>query len=139
MGKKLNFWYGSIFGTYWMIYGVVSSFASVFMLAKSFSNSQIGMTFAAANILAVILQPMTADLADRSRRVSVIGISVIMTIMMMFFACGMFAFGAGSLGLSIVFVLLIAWHTCLQPMFNALTFKLEETGIPVNFGIARSV
>lgn len=121
-----------------MIYAVVSSFASVFMLAKGYANAQIGMTLAAANILAVVLQPVTANLADRSRRMGAIGISGIMTGMMMVFTVGMFVFGGGSIALCVTFVLLIAWHTALQPMFNALTFKLEESGIPVNFGIARS-
>ena len=139
MSKRLNFWYGSIFGTYWMIYAVVSSFASVFMLAKGYTNAQIGMTLAAANILAVVLQPVTANLADRSEKIGAIGISQIMTVMMMVFTIGMFCFGGGSIALCVTFVLLIAWHTALQPMFNALTFKLEESGIPVNFGIARSV
>ena len=139
MSKRLNFWYGSIFGTYWMIYAVVSSFASVFLLAKGYANAQIGVTLAAANILAVILQPLTANLADRSQKIGAIGISAVMTVMMMAFTLGMFFFGGGSLALCITFVLLIAWHTALQPMFNALTFKLEESGIPVNFGIARSV
>ena len=122
-----------------MIYAVVSSFASVFMLAKGYTNAQIGMTLAAANILAVVLQPATANLADRSEKIGAIGISEIMTVMMMIFIIGMFVFGGGSIALCVTFVLLIAWHTALQPMFNALTFKLEESGIPVNFGIARSV
>lgn len=138
MGKRLNFWYGSIFGTYWMIYAVVGSFASVFMLAKGYSNSQIGITLAAANILAVVLQPAVAEAADRSKRLGVMGISNIMTIMMMVFILGMFVFGGGSIMLSVTFVLLIAWHTALQPLFNSLTFKLEESGLPISFGIARS-
>ncbi len=139
MEKRLNFWYGSIFGTYWMIYAVVSSFASVFMLAKGYSNAQIGMTLAAANVLAVVLQPLTADIADRSKRVGVIGITEIMTVMMMVMTLGMFFFRGGSLALCVTFVLLIAWHTALQPMYNSLTFKLEESGVPINFGVARSV
>ncbi|MBR1992803.1 MAG: MFS transporter, partial [Firmicutes bacterium] len=31
------------------------------------------------------------------------------------------------------------WHTVLQPLFNSLTFMLEETGVHINFGIARSM
>ena len=139
MEKRLNFWYGSIFGTYWMIYAVISSFASVFLLAKGYSNSQIGMTLAAANVVAVIMQPLVADIADRSKRIGPIGISAIMAVMMMIFTLGQYFFKGGSLYMCVVFVLLIGWHTVLQPMFNALTFKLEETGIPVNFGVARSV
>ncbi len=139
MKRKLNFWYGSIFGTYWMIYSVIGSFTSVFLLANGYSNSQIGLTMAAGNILAVILQPVIADLADRSAKAGALGIADLMTVLMMIFTIGMFIFKGGGAALCVVMVLLIGWHTSLQPLFNSLTFKLEESGIPVNFGIARSV
>ena len=139
MGKKLNSGYGAIFGTYWIIYAVVSSFASVFMLAKGYTNSQIGITLAAANVLAVVMQPLIADFVDRSKRLDVIGTTTIMTVCMMVFTVGMFTFRGGSLGLCVVFVLLIAFHTVLQPLFNSLAFRLEEAGVSINFGIARSV
>ena len=139
MGKKLNSGYGAIFGTYWVIYAVVSSFASVFMLAKGYTNSQIGMTLAAANVLAVIMQPLIADFVDRSKRIDVMGTTGIMTGCMMVFTVGMFVFKGGTLGLCVVFVLLIAFHTVLQPLFNALAFKLEDAGVAINFGVARSV
>ncbi|MDO4745792.1 MAG: MFS transporter, partial [Bacillota bacterium] len=72
MKKLLNVEYSCIHGTYWMFYGVVSSFASVFLLAKGFSNWNIGVTLAVANVLAVILQPVVADVADRAKKLSVI-------------------------------------------------------------------
>lgn len=139
MGKKLNSGYGAIFGSYWVIYAVVSSFASVFMLAKGYTNSQIGVTLAAANVLAVIMQPLLADFVDRSKRFDVIGTTGFLTVCMMVFTVGMFTFKGGSLGLCVVFVLLIAFHTVLQPLFNSLAFRLEEAGVAINFGIARSV
>ena len=139
MGKILNSGYGAIFGTYWIIYAVVSSFASVFMLAKGYTNSQIGITLAAANVLAVVMQPLIADFVDRSKRLDVIGTTTIMTVCMMIFTIGMLTFKGGSLGLCVVFVLLIAFHTVLQPLFNSLAFRLEEAGVSINFGIARSV
>lgn len=136
--KILNIEYGSIFGTYWMIYAVVSSFASVFMLAKGYSNSQIGITLAAANILAFVMQPLIADFTDRSKRLGIIGVTEIMTVMMMVFTIGMFVFKGGTLALCAVFVLLIGFHTVLQPLFNSLAFKLEECGLPTNYGVARA-
>ena len=139
MGKILNSGYGAIFGTYWIIYAVVSSFASVFMLAKGYTNSQIGMTLAAANVLAVIMQPLIADFVDRSKRFDVMGTTGFLTVCMMVFTVGMFTFKGGSLGLCVVFVLLIAFHTVLQPLFNSLAFRLEDAGVAINFGIARSV
>ena len=139
MNKKLNCGYGAIFGTYWIVYAIVSSFASVFMLAKGYSNSHIGITLATANVLAVIMQPLVADFADRSKKLGAIGITEIMTLMMMLITVGMFTFSGGSLGLCVVFALLIAFHTVLQPLFNSLAFYLEEKGYALNFGIDRSV
>jgi len=139
MNKLLNFEYSCIHGTYWMVYSIVSSFASVFLLARGYSNTEIGMILAVSNVVAVILQPLTADLADRSKKFSVIGISQIMTIMMMVMMTGLFVLRGKSMGLAVIFVLLIAWHTALQPLFNSLSFKLEESGVHINFGVARSM
>ena len=139
MGRILNSGYGAIFGTYWMIYGVVSSFASVFLLAKGYSNSEIGITFAAANVLAVVMQPLIADFVDRSKKIGVMGTTEIMTVCIMVFAIGMFAFKGQTIALCIVFALLISFHAVLQPLFNSLVFRLEKAGVAINFGIARAV
>ncbi len=139
MKFRLNFSYGCIHGTYWMIYGIVSSFASVFLLGRGYLNTEIGIILAVANVVAVVIQPLVADLADRSKKISTIGISQIMTIMMMVMTVGLFALQGKSVALSVVFVLLIAWHTAVQPLINSLSFKLSESGIHINFGIARSV
>lgn len=139
MEKILNSGYGAIFGTYWILYAVISSFASVFMLARGYSNSQIGITLALANVLAVILQPLIADFADRSKRLGVIGTTEIMTAAMLIFTVGMFTFKGGTVALCVVFVLLIGFHTVLQPLFNSMAFSLEECGVAINFGISRAV
>lgn len=138
MKKLLNFEYACIHANYWMIYGIVSSFASVFLLARGYSNTEIGVILAAANVVAVVLQPFMADLADRTRRLSLSGITQIMTVMMMVMTLGLFALQKKTLALSVVFVLLIAWHTIIQPFINALNFKLQESGVHINFGVARS-
>ena len=139
MKKLLNFDYACMQGTYWMLYGILSSFASVFLLSRGYSNSEIGVILAAANVAAVVLQPLAADLADRSGRVSLIGITQWMTVMMMVMTIGLFTFQKKSLALSAIFVLLIAWHTILQPLVNSLNFRLQECGVHINFGMARSL
>lgn len=138
MKKLLNIEYACIHANYWMIYGIVSSFASVFLLGRGYRNTEIGVILAAANVVAVVLQPLIADLADRSRKISLAGIMQIMTVMMMLMTVGMFTLQRKSLALSLAFVLLIAWHTVIQPLLHSLNFKLEESGAHINFGVARS-
>ena len=68
MGKLLNIKYGGLHGTYWMYYGIATSFASVLLLARGYSNGEIGIILAVANVAAVFLQPLVADFADRSKK-----------------------------------------------------------------------
>ena len=79
----LNAEYATTFGAYWMVYGIIGSFASVFMLAKGYDNMHIGITLAAANLLAFVMQPFIADHMDRARGIKLIDSSVYMTLAMM--------------------------------------------------------
>lgn len=139
MGRILNVEYSAIQGSYWMIYGVICSFASVFLLNKGYSNSEIGIILAAANVLSVVIQPLVADFADRSKKLSLVSLLEIMTVIMMIMTAGLFAFEKKTLALAVIFVLLTAWHTTLQPLISSLCFKLQETGNNVSFGIGRSM
>lgn len=139
MEKRLNVSYACIQATYWMVYAVVGSFASVFLLARGYSNSEIGVILAVANVVAVVLQPIIADYADRSKKISLVGLIQLMAIVMLLFMVGLFVFQRKSVALSVIFLMLLAWHTSLQPLINSLNFKLEESGAKINFGVCRSM
>lgn len=139
MEKLLNIKYGCIHGTYWMYYGVAGSFASAFLLARGYSNAEIGIILAVGNILAVFLQPLIADLADRSKKLSLIGVTQLSAVLLMVLTLLLFVMKQKSGALWAVYVLIMAWMTTLQPLFNSLAFNLEETGVHINFGACRSV
>lgn len=139
MGKLLNIKYGCIHGTYWMYYGVAGSFASAFLLARGYSNAEIGIILAVGNILAVFLQPLIADLADRSKKLSLIGVTQLSAVLLMVLTGLLFVMKQKSAALWVVYMFIMAWMTTLQPLFNSLAFKLEETGVHINFGACRSV
>ena len=83
MKKILNVEYGAIHATYWMTYAIVASFASAFLLGRGYSNSYIGLIIAVGSVLAVFLQPILADIADRSEKISLIGLTEIITVFML--------------------------------------------------------
>ena len=139
MGKLLNIKYGCIHGTYWMYYGVAGSFASAFLLARGYSNAEIGIILAVGNILAVFLQPLIADLADRSKKLSLIGVTQLSAVLLMVLTGLLFVMKQKSAALWVVYMFIMAWMTTLQPLFNSVAFKLEETGVHINFGACRSV
>lgn len=137
--KKLNLLYGSIHGTYWIQYGILCSFSSVFLLARGYSNSQIGVILAAGNILAVLGQPFLADLADRSRKITIYHMMAGMVVLLMALCALLYVLKEPNLLTAVIYVLAYAWMMILQPFCNAANRNLEETGIFINFGACRSV
>lgn len=135
---KINTEYAATFGAYWMIYAIAGSFASVFMLAKGYSNLHIGMTLAAANIVAVSLQPFVADRMDRVRGITLIDTLAWLTLIMMLAGVGYFIFRGGTFMLAFVIVTILAIHAIIQPLLNTLAFRLSESGVNVSFGVGRA-
>lgn len=121
-----------------MIYAIAGSFASVFMLAKGYDNVHIGMTLAAANLLALALQPYVADHMDRAKGIRLIDAAAWMTLIMMIAAVGLFIFGDGSFMLAAILAFVLAVHALAQPLLNSLGFRLSESGANVSFGIGRA-
>lgn len=139
MNKKLHVDYGAIHASYWMLYGVTSSFASAFLLHAGYTNGEIGIILAVGNVLAVFLQPLIADFADRTRKISLLGVLQLCTILLMLLEAALFVFGHKSAALWVVFAMIIAWMTVMHPLINSLSFKLQEAGIHINFGVCRSM
>lgn len=139
MKLAMNLGYGSVHGFYWMSYGAISSFASVFLLACGYSNTDIGIMGAASNVAAVILQPLMADVADRSRRFSLVSVSSIATVALMVLCFGTLVMQQKSAALTVIFVFLMGGNISIQPLVNSLCYKLQECGVSINFGVGRSI
>ena len=138
MTTKLNMEYGSIFGFYWMFFAVMSSFCSAYLLSMGYSNSQIGVILAAGSLASVLLQPLLADWADRSRRFYVIRVSAVVSAAMLALCLVLCLMKRQSAVLSMVYVTILALMYSAQPLFNATCAKLGETGCNVRFGLGRS-
>ena len=55
---------------YFVAFATIHGFAAVFLLNRGFSNTEVGIALALANILSVIGQPIVAGIVDRSRLVT---------------------------------------------------------------------
>ena len=139
MEKRFNLQYAGIHGTYWLYYGVICSFASVFLLDRGYSNTEIGIILAIGNIFAVILQPIMGDLADRSRKISFFGFMEMMTALLMVLTVFLLILQKKSALLMFVYVMAFGWMNIVQPFCNAMNRKLCETEVYINFGACRAI
>ena len=131
--------YGAIQGCYWSVYSCVFSFAAAFLMAKGYSATNAGVLLALSCLLSCVLQPVFASVADRSRRITVLGlmsgtlgvsflclVSLLVIPMPRVVYAGVYLLGALLLDMSI-------------PLLNALSVWYTDRGMPINFGVGRSV
>lgn len=135
---KLNINYGSIQAAYWMICSIVVSFASAFLLDRGYTSTVIGIVFAVGNILAIIIQPLAADITDKSKRVCASDIIILLGSVSVVAMAVIMAVPRGSVIVAILFSVLIALFFSMQSFISAVWFYLEETGYRINFGVCRA-
>ncbi len=131
--------YSAVHSFYWSAFCSSLSFASVFLLTKHYSNSQIGIVLAIANIFAVFLQPTVAAFADTTRKISMknlIAILVGTAGALAAIRCFMSEY-FGILAVLLILELTILFT--LQPLVNSLGMQLINKGIGINFGLARGM
>lgn len=139
MRTILNVEYSGIWASYWGYYTIVSSFCSVYFLAKGFDNTDIGLMFALASIVGVVIQPPLANLADNSRVLHLHRLLQILGAVLLGLTGLLFVFSSKGLALFAVYLIMTAIHLAMQGLINSLNFRLQETGYSVNYGICRAV
>ena len=67
MGNKLTVHYAMIQSVDIMGYCTIYSFASIYLLSRGFTNSQIGLTMTLASAFALLFQPIVASFARQDK------------------------------------------------------------------------
>ena len=110
---------------------MVLSFASVFLLARGYSNSEIGVILAVSNVLALLIQPLAAELADRSVRISILHILWALCVLTAAFLIVASLVTVRSAALSVSYALAFALLIVIQPFMTSLSFHMISPAIKV--------
>ena len=138
-GKILTIKYALLQGSYWMSFCAVYNFATVYLLSKSFSSKEVGVMLAVINIFAAVLQPLVANFADQTKRISLKNLVALIALIILFIAVILPAASNILLATGILFFLVCTLMVTIQPLINSLGMEYIGRGIPVDFGIARSM
>lgn len=124
-------------GAFWMSYSAVFAFASVFLLARGFSNHEIGIVVAAGSALSAILQPGFGAYADSRRKCILHRLIIIVSLIMIVLAGLLLAVSKSFWIIALLYGLLVAFLQVNTPLTYSLGMFFINKGVPVNFGIAR--
>ena len=137
--KALDYKYSGIQAFYFMALAAIMGYASVYLLAKGYSNSEIGVTMAVSSIISVFVQPLAASYVDRHKNIAlnkVVAVALSFIALMGFL---LYFITSQSILIVILFVSIGVTVMSLQPVMNALAFSFEKHGIQLNFGLARGI
>lgn len=108
------------------------------MVPKGYSNSAIGLTTAASNILIMLFQPVVAAAIDKYRKITLHSVIIVFTALAIIFSIAMLLLPGSGLLLAVIITLSLAFINILQPFVNAISVDLENRGYRMNFGLCRA-
>lgn len=123
---------------FWMEMGAVSSFAANLLTAYNCSSAQIGMITAAGTLLAFLLEPPLASLADRSSRWNPGTILIVMSIAMASLAMLQLIPGLSATAISLLLLAALMLVNAALPMVNSLLYMAPVDAGEMNFGFGRA-
>lgn len=136
--KNAQGYFSLILILFWVIYGLMFGFASVYLQALGYSNSRIGATLGFAYLLSTFLQPMIASAFDRSGKSLRTCLAFCYGLLTLLSAALLLPHRLGAV-VPVNIVVVFALQSALQPSINALVQTFELAGLPVNFGAARGI
>lgn len=137
--KKITLLYAIIQGGYWSSFCATYGFATVFLLSRGFTTSQIGISIALANVLAVVCQPTVATIADEARKISLHSLTILLIVADFILFGLLFFTGNFFIATMALFVLTNTVSQTVQPLINSISFYYINRGVDMNFGLPRSM
>jgi len=142
MKKTLGFWtfrYTLINILYFVAFCTIHAYAGVFLLDKGFTNTQVGLALAIANIISVFGQPITAGIIDKGGVITNRIVVMFSSLFLLLGALLLIFVKSAQIPIFIVFVLMYTVQFIYQPIMIAMNFEYAKAGCNINFGLARGM
>ncbi|MBO4265720.1 MAG: MFS transporter [Lachnospiraceae bacterium] len=125
--------------TYFAAFCTLHAYAAVFLLSRGFTNTQVGILLAVANITSALFQPLVAGIIDKkgwltNRRFILISCLIILA------GSVLLRFINGNMPvIFVVYALIYMIQFAYQPVMTALCFEYQKMGCNIFYGLARGL
>lgn len=134
--KNAQALYTMVQSLFWVTYGLMFAFASVYLQGRGFSNSGIGIVLGCSYAVSTFLQPMIANLFARRNIRTERGMCGIYAIAMLL-SIVLLLVPLGDPAVALVIVAVFSLESALQPSVDTLARRWTNMGYPVNYGASR--
>ena len=124
---------------YFAAFCSMMGYASVFLLDKGCSNSEIGIALALANIIAVFSQPAIASFVDDHKNIEIRNVIALMALSVIILSIILYLVPVSPFFVLFLVVTIFAIMSTVMPLMNSLAFVFEKYGVEINYGLARGL
>lgn len=124
---------------YWMAFCAISGFATVFLISKNISSSQIGIIIAIGSILSVVMQFFTADIIKLMPGMTVRKFMTCLFLIGGLTSLGVLIFNQNNVVLACLYCLLFIILYTTQPLVTTLIYEYANQGLEIVFASTRGV
>lgn len=124
---------------YFAAFCTLHAYAAVFLLSNGFTNTEVGILLAVANITSAIFQPVIAGVIDKpgwltNKRYIMISVIVIMAGSLI-----LLTVPGHKIAIFIIYALIYTVQFAYQPVVTAICFEYQKAGCNIIFGLARGL
>ncbi len=137
-GRALTAKYAGIQGMYYSALVPVMAFASVFLLDRGFTNSQIGTLIALGNIGSAAMQLAIGQLAGRSRVFSIRAMVAALSAAVIALSLALCTMPLAMAATAALYAAILIATLAMSPLISSMNFLFQNRGITADYGVARA-
>lgn len=136
LGRKFTVKYLITHCLFWMAYACIWGFGALYLQAKGFSSTSVGVITAAGGLISAAVQPLLASKMEGDKKVTVRQVYISCMVLIVIGGTGLF-FNHRMVVTAGLFLVLSAVFMSGASIINSLGMEYINIGIPVNYGLAR--
>ena len=125
--------------TYFVAFCTIHACAAAFLLARGFSNTEVGILLALANIISAVFQPFIAGIIDKKGKLTNRRFILISVVVILLGSVALLFVTDVKAVVFVVFALIYMIQFAYQPVMTALCFEYQKAGSKINYGLARGL
>lgn len=123
---------------FWAVFAAICAYQATLLLARGFTNTQVGIIVALRCLAGVVAQPLLGSYADKHPNVPLKAV-VAVCLGVAFFAGLALMIPMGMVGTSLLFIILGALEISAYPLMDAMAVQFIQTGADLSYSFGRGL
>ena len=136
--KYLNARFSLFNSSFYLIYGIIYGYAALYMEAKGFSGTEVGIAFSVSSVICILLQSFLGSFLDRHLQFSARDVIFVFSLILIA-AVTVLRFTASGSVIMLCFVVILSLLLVDSSLFNTFGMEFINEGYDLNYSRSRGL